>query len=117
MISIPYAPVSVNSETLEIEDISSFAVDCATERDIHYIMIVSTQMGQTKSLTYGPLGLDVDMAPKKAKLDFETTQFNSFNIQNKVQRFLFSSQAVNATLISIEEAMSIVKDSVGGLIL
>ena len=45
MIAVTFAPVSVNSATLEIEDISSFAVDCWTEDEVHSLMIVNTVAG------------------------------------------------------------------------
>ena len=113
MIAVTFAPVSVNSATLEIEDISSFAVDCWTEDEVHSLMIVNTVAGQTSILTYGPLS----DKPRKAKLDFEVILFRSPVIIGRVQKFLLATQAADAEIIDIQDAISSIKEAVGGLII
>ena len=116
MYTIPFAPVSVNSNELNIENIGDFAIYAKNELGVEYYMIVQTECGVTRMMTYGPAIMELPVSPCKTKMSFETMIYNSNKIASSVSRFLLSNQCTEAELLDPKKVLEFTLSSIGGLI-
>lgn len=116
MYTIPFAPVSVNSNELTIENIGDFAICATNELGQEYYMIVQTESGVTRCMTYGPALLELPVTPCKSKMSFETLTFDSKKILSSVSRFLLSNNCTEAEIHDAQEILNFILSSIGGLI-
>ena len=116
MYTIPFAPVSVNSNELNIENIGDFAVCGRDELGKEYYMIVQTESGMTRVLTYGPALMEFPVMPCKTGMSFITMAYDSKKILSSVSRFLLGNGCVEAELHDAQEILNFTLSSIGGLI-
>ena len=116
MYTIPFAPVSVNSNELNIENIGDFAICGTNEIGQEYYMIVQTELGLTRMLTYGPALLELPHTPCSGKMSFVTILYDSKKIISAVSKFLLSNGCVEAEIEDKDEVLKLVLSSIGGLI-
>ncbi len=116
MYTIPFAPVSVNSNELNIENIGDFAVCGTNEVGQEYYMIVQTELGLTRILTYGPAIHEIPLIPCKSKMSFVTILYDSKKITGAVSQFLLINGCIEAEVKDKDEILKFVLSSIGGLI-
>lgn len=116
MYTIPFAPVSVNSNELNIENIGNFAICAKNEVGQEYYMIVQTEAGMTRVMTYGPALMELPVTPCKSKMSFETLIYDSKKILSSVSRFLLSNDCTEAEIHDAQEILNFTLSSIGGLI-
>lgn len=115
-VIIPFAPVSVNSEQLEIDCIGSFAIEAKNSIGQRFYFIAQTESGVTRTITYGPVFDQTPLSPCKAAMKFETIYYDSRKIISAASRFLLSKNALEAEIVDIADVIQEIITSIGGLI-
>lgn len=116
MVTISFAPVSVNSNEINIDNIGNFAICGKDVLGREFYMIVQTESGITRMLTYGPALMEVPFSPVKTKMSFETILYDSKKIISATSRFLLSNNCVEAEAHESSEILNFTLSSIGGLI-
>lgn len=98
---------------LDVEDIGNFCLSLTNNLMREFIIIVKTEYGQTKVITFGPWVIDMTLPCCDCSLNYREFEFSESKIETLVDKALNGYNAITqATVITEEEARSRIKDLV-----
>lgn len=98
--------------TFEIEDLGNFAISCTNDIYHEYIMLVKTEYGVTKVITFGPNIIDQDTPNDTVDCKFQQFDFSQYKIEKMVDKFVNEAKRVitQVTVIDQKDALERIKD-------
>lgn len=109
------AVVTVGAQ-LEVSDIGECAILARDDRGAEYYLIVTTKLGLTEIIEYGPCVPDVKLLPKSVVYKYTRINFSEYRIEKIIDKFLNSNGITYAELSTIEDLKPLMKNMVEHLI-
>lgn len=102
----------VLSESINIEDIGEFAIECSNEDGFYYYMITTTYLGYTHILTFGPIIPDMEKTPSGYSTYYKCISFKEETLIKDINKFITDTKKniSKITVVTKREAFSCLKD-------
>ena len=100
------------SESVEIEDIGEFAIECSDFDNLYYYMIVTTYLGYTHILTYGPIIPDIDKIPSGYNVYYKCITFKEESLIKEINKFITDTKKdiVRVEVVNKKDAFNQLKN-------
>lgn len=92
---IEYNATRTFTDTLELDDPGNCAIrgegffrDGKIILDGEYYLVISTVMGKTTFIKWGPLIPDIDILPNTFKLEIKTSPYKEYTIEKEIKAFI-----------------------------
>lgn len=82
-----YATITINAD-LEVENVGNCAIQAFNDEGQEFALIIETNLGTCRLLSFGPVTPDFDLLPEKLDIHFERVPFNEKKLHITVTRFL-----------------------------
>ena len=99
----------VATETLDVDDIGNVSIIAKDPSGMEYYLIISTELGLTKTFEYGPSIPDVYELPMHVSVNYNQFEFNENKIYKKIDKFLNSNSISEAKIVEKEEIIPLVR--------
>lgn len=93
---------------LDIDDIGNCAIDIFNDDGLEMVMVIDTNLGATRVLTYGPFNPDLERLPNSVVCDLTQFPFSHTLINRTIRTFLnnWKFRATQAFEIDKNEALN-----------
>ena len=93
--------------TLDIDDVGNCAIEAYNDRGELRVLIISTVMGQTQIMEYGPILVDLEAITKDVNCSLNFFQYSLGKIKKRIQKFLDNTYAAitQALVVDKQEAL------------
>ena len=105
-----YAYVETALARLEVEDVGNVAISVSNTVHEEYILIIKTEYGKSKILTFGPWVIDSDIILPECGMSYKEIDFKERRLIKIIEAFLNNINVTEAEVIDFETAMSRVRD-------
>ncbi len=97
---------------LEIENIGECALIANNDFLQEQVLIITTALGKTKILRYGPVFIDNAQPPISVSYTFDEIDYNEYKIDKAIEKFINDAKfrATQVKVVDIEEALDIITD-------
>lgn len=102
--------VALNS--IEIENIGSFAIEASNDEGLFYYMLVRTTLGVTSIAVWGPVVPDVDLITTGYGFSYTKMDYEEKGIAKYISKYINdkNKRITHIEIIPIEDAIEQVKD-------
>ena len=88
---------------LKVDDIGECCILGRDDLGQEYYMVVTTHMGLTDIVEYGPALPDFEVLPKSVTYKFDRIDFSEFKIEKRIDKFLTSHPITYAEVVKLED--------------
>ena len=88
MKSFEYFYTKTAMGVIEVEDDGNCVIEASNDEGLFYYLYISTSMGYTKIVEYGPAAPDFNELPQEVSCTFNRIQYDTKKIAQKVSMFL-----------------------------
>ena len=110
MHTFDYYYVATAMGQLEIEDIGNCAIQTCTDMGACYYMVITTNLGTTRFVQYGPIVPDIGVLPDKVEVLYKSMNWDSRKLAKEIDKFIRTGAITQAVLIDRIEALDMCKD-------
>lgn len=87
-MNFQYFVTKVVNASIEVEDMGSCAIQAFNDRGEEYNLIIETNLGVCRALTFGPVMPEFDLLPEKLHIQFERFNFSEKTVSKMINKFL-----------------------------
>ena len=97
---------------LEIENIGECALVANNDFLQEQVLIITTEMGKTKILQYGPVFVDNVQSPTEVTYSYYEIDFSDYKIDKRIEKFINDAKfrTTQVRVVDIEEALDRITD-------
>ena len=97
---------------LEIENIGECALIANNDFLQEQILIITTEMGKTKILQYGPVFVDNVQTPSEVTYSYSEIDFSDYKIDKRIEKFINDAKfrTTQVRVVELEEALDRITD-------
>ena len=107
-----YYRTFVSNGELDIDEIGECCLLGRTDLGEEYYLLVTTYMGQTEIIEYGPIIPDLDALPKSLSYNYDRFDYSEFKIEKRIDKFLNKNVITQAECINKEELPGLIKSPI-----
>lgn len=104
-----YMQVITVGAQLEVNDIGECCILGRDDLGQEYYLIITTYMGFTDIIEYGPALPDFEVLPKSVKYTFDRIDYSEFKIEKRIDKFLTGHPITYAEVTDLESIGEFVK--------
>ena len=104
-----YMIVRTVGAQLEVNDIGECCILGRDDLGQEYYLIITTYMGSTDIIEYGPALPDFEVLPKSVKYTFDRIDYSEFKIEKRIDKFLSGHPITYAEVVDLEEIHEFIK--------
>ena len=94
---------------LEVPDIGDCCILGRDDIGQEYYLIITTYMGSTDIIEYGPALPDFEVLPKSVKYTFDRIDYSEFKIEKRIDKFLSGHPITFAEVVQLEDIAEFVR--------
>lgn len=107
-MEIEYSYNQTATAAISLEDYGNCAIEANNDEGLFWYMIIDTQYGWTRIMTYGPINPVSPQLEEKCVCSFERMEFNGQKIVKAIDKFLNTERK---KLLPITQAREISRDN------
>lgn len=107
--SFDYMQVITVNAQLEVENIGECAILGRDDMGKEYYIVVTTMMGQTEVVEYGPALPDFAALPPEVTYKYSRFDYSEFKIEKRIEKFLNSNPITFAEVRTIDEIRQLMR--------
>ena len=92
------------NDSFLVDDISNVVLNVLNDVGQEWYIKISTELGDTKIIKYGPLLVDQDTLSNEFKLEYYKTSYNEKRIINEIDRFINDNKKIITQILEIDES-------------
>ena len=104
-----YQQVITVGAQLEVDDIGECCILGRDDLGQEYYLIITTYMGWTDIIEYGPALPDFEVLPKSVKYTFDRIEYSEFKIEKRIDKFLTGHPITYAEVTTLEDIGEFIK--------
>lgn len=104
-----YMIVRTVGAQLDVEDIGECCILGRDDLGQEYYLIITTYMGSTDIIEYGPALPDFEVLPKSVKYTFDRIDYSEFKIEKRIDKFLTAHPITYAEVTTLENIGEFIK--------
>lgn len=104
-----YMIVRTVGAQLDIDDIGECCILGRDDLGQEYYLIITTYMGSTDIIEYGPALPDFEILPKSVKYTFDRIDYSEFKIEKRIDKFLTGHPITFAQVVTLDEIHEFIK--------
>lgn len=113
MASFDYAMITTATENIEIDDPANCCLLSEDQIKQNYLLVISTTLGITTMINYGPFIIDFDTLGDKVDYTLRRSQYDNRKICRCIENFLnYSGAVVKVEQITIDKAKEYIKNPI-----
>ena len=110
-----YMQVVTVGAQLEVDDIGECAVLARDDLGQEYYLLITTRMGQTEVIEYGPCIPDISLLPKSVTYKYSRFDYSEFRIEKVIDKFLNSNPVTCAEIVDEDTIKNLLKNPIDHL--
>lgn len=110
-----YMQVVMVGAQLEIDEIGECAILARNDLGAEYYLLITTTMGLTEIIEYGPCVPDIQLLPKSVTYKYSRFDYSEFKIEKVIDKFLNSNGITYAEVTTEETIRKLIKNPVDHL--
>ena len=107
-----YMLIKTVGAQLNIDDIGECAILGRDDLGQEYYLIITTSMGFTDIIEYGPALPDFDALPKSVTYKYDRIDYSEFKIEKRIDKFLTGHPITYAEVTELEEIAEFLKNPI-----
>lgn len=107
-----YMQVITVGAQLEVPDIGECCILGRDDIGQEYYLVITTYMGSTDIIEYGPCCPDFDVLPKSVTYKFDRIDYSEYKIEKRIEKFLTGHPITQADLTSFEDVCNCIKNPI-----
>lgn len=104
-----YMIVRTVGAQLDVDDIGECCILGRDDLGQEYYLIITTYMGSTDIIEYGPALPDFEVLPKSVKYTFDRIDYSEFKIEKRIDKFLTSHPITYAEVTTLDNIGEFIK--------
>lgn len=110
-----YMQVVTVGAQLEVDDIGECAILARDDLGQEYYLLITTRMGQTETIEYGPCIPDISLLPKSVTYKYNRFDYSEFRIEKVIDKFLNSNPVTCAEIVDEDTVKNLLKNPIDHL--
>ena len=107
-----YMQVITVGAQLDVDDIGDCAILARDDLGQEYYLVITTYMGQTEIIEYGPCIPDIQLLPKSVSYKYYRIDYSEFRIEKAIDKFLNSNPVTFAEVTDMETIKPLIKSMI-----